>query len=313
MLLKARVPQHAQLLQQRRPLAPEAALGHRIAAEVDSHGLFGDALPARHVVQRQQALVIFPAGVAYRFAAAVPVDFAGDETGLPDAHRSLDHAGARIAFALRFFQQALVHRGQRGLAKQRAGLRDLALWQPHGGGRRPVLQEQLAHREDGLRDARHQREALARIVDRGRQHIGQRPGAMLQQHRHPGGERGRHRGRQQTDARHLFETHGLERCGARRRGRATLAADRLHATSLAVPQQDRRLAARAVQVGLDHLQHEAARHRGVEGIAAPLQHAHGGLRCEPVRGRGDTERADDFGAGGEHGIWREARQFKEKP
>ena len=165
MLLKARVPQHAQLLQQRRPLAPEAALGHRIAAEVDRHGLFGDGLPARHVVQRQQARVVFPAGVAYRFAAAVPVDFAGDETGLPDAHRSLDHAGARIAFALRFFQQALVHRGQRGLAKQRAGLRDLALRQPHGGGRRPVLQEQLAHREDGLRDARHQREAVARIVD----------------------------------------------------------------------------------------------------------------------------------------------------
>src|SRR5665647_2197913 len=41
---------------------------------------------------------------------------------------------------------------------------------------------------------------------------------------------------------------------------------------------------------------------GVEGIAAPLQHAHGGLRCEPVSGRGDAERADDFGAGGEHGT-----------
>jgi hypothetical protein len=74
----------------------------------------------------------------------------------------------------------------------------------------------------------------------------------------------------------------------------------VHALLALAPQQDRRLAAGAVQVRLDHLQHEAAGHGGVEGVAAALEHAHRGLRGEPVGGGSDAERAGDFRAGGEH-------------
>ena len=52
------------------------------------------------------------------------------------------------------------------------------------------------------------------------------------------------------------------------------------------PQQDRHLAAGAVEVRFDHLEHETGGDGGVEGVAAALQHAHAGGRGEPV-GAGD--------------------------
>jgi hypothetical protein len=71
------------------------------------------------------------------------------------------------------------------------------------------------------------------------------------------------------------------RCGA-------LPAHRRAAPLALAPQHQRHLAAGPVQVRLDHLQHEAAGHGGIEGIAAALQHAHGGLRGEPVGGAAAT-------------------------
>jgi hypothetical protein len=92
----------------------------------------------------------------------------------------------------------------------------------------------------------------------------------------------RHRGPQQADARHLLEAKGAEGRGAGVGRRAALSAQGVHALLALAPQQDRRLAAGAVEVRLHHLQHEAARHGGVEGVAAALQHAHRGLRGQPV-------------------------------
>jgi hypothetical protein len=45
----------------------------------------------------------------------------------------------------------------------------------------------------------------------------------------------------------------------------------------------RHLAARPVQVGLDHLEHEAGGDGGVERVAAVLQHGHPGPGGQPVR------------------------------
>ena len=46
--------------------------------------------------------------------------------------------------------------------------------------------------------------------------------------------------------------------------------------ALGRPENARQVAARAVQVRLDDLQHEARRARGVERIAAALEHGHPG-------------------------------------
>ena len=64
---------------------------------------------------------------------------------------------------------------------------------------------------------------------------------------------------------------------------------------------DRRIAARAVQMRLDDLQGEAGGGGGVEGIAAAFQHRHADLAGDPMGGGDGAEGASDFRAGGEHG------------
>ena len=72
-------------------------------------------------------------------------------------------------------------------------------------------------------------------------------------------------------------------------------------TGLGGAEDDRQIARRAVEMRLDHLQHEACGHGGVERIAAPLEDAHADGRGDPV-GRGDSaEGAANLGAGGETG------------
>ena len=88
-----------------------------------------------------------------------------------------------------------------------------------------------------------------------------------------------------------------------RGGRRTLAADDLDGSALAgVVDNDRHIAAGAVEMRLDHLQRERGGDRGIEGVAALLQdsHAHGG--GDPMGRRDDAESALDLGPGGE-GIW----------
>jgi hypothetical protein len=145
-----------------------------------------------------------------------------------------------------------------------------------------VFEEQAAHGQDRLGNPRHQRKAVARIADRRCQHLAQRPRAVLAQHGEPRGERPRHRRTQQADARNLLETEAAKGRGAGLGRRATLSADGVHAPLALAPQQDRRFAAGAVEVRLHHLQHKARCNRGVEGVAAAFEHAHRGLRGQPV-------------------------------
>src|SRR5262249_2259360 len=65
-------------------------------------------------------------------------------------------------------------------------------------------------------------------------------------------------------------------------------------------QDDRRIAARAVQVRLRYLQREGGGDGGVERVAATFQHCHAHLAGDPVRAGNDAERAGDLRAGGEH-------------
>ena len=65
------------------------------------------------------------------------------------------------------------------------------------------------------------------------------------------------------------------------------------------PEDDRQVAAGAVQVRLDDLQREAGRDRGVERVAAALEHRHAGRGREPVRRRDHAEGAAQLGPGRE--------------
>jgi hypothetical protein len=73
-------------------------------------------------------------------------------------------------------------------------------------------------------------------------------------------------------------------------GRDALGAKHERLPSFRAPEDDRQVAARPVQVRLDDLQREARRGRGVERVAAALEHRHSRSGCEPMR-RGDHAEA----------------------
>jgi hypothetical protein len=82
---------------------------------------------------------------------------------------------------------------------------------------------------------------------------------------------------------------------------ATLRLLGVNAFSLQKLGDDRDFAARAVQVRLDHLEHEPRGDGRVERVAAVLQHRHPGRRGEPVRRGHHAERAREFRPGRESG------------
>ena len=163
-----------------------------------------------------------------------------------------------------------------------------------------MIAEQVLHGVDGGADALDQRIAVARIADRGREHVGDAHRAVVAQQRHPGVEGAGNAGRQQPGAGHQIEAElvAVMRDGGAGRHRP-LPADHLGLAAPHVVEDHRHVAARAVEVRLDHLQRERGRAGGVEGVAAALQDAHADRGRDPV-GRGDdAEGALDLGAGGE--------------
>ena len=63
------VAEHSDLLQERRPLAPEPAFRHRVATEIHAERRFDRGPPPRHVVVAQQALVLLARGVPHFLGA----------------------------------------------------------------------------------------------------------------------------------------------------------------------------------------------------------------------------------------------------
>ena len=230
--------------------------------------------------------------------AEEPVHRLGDEAAVPGAAGGIDARLARVADGLA--ADAFVGGGERRAGEQAFRRGDLAAGQEHRGRRLPLRLEQHAHALDGGADARHDVDAVLRIADREGEHVGELPGAPVAQQQAPrieraGHHRGQHAGRRdQVDVElaEFRQRRGL-RCDA-------LAADHLLRLGARRMQDDRRIAAGAVEMRLRHLQRERRRGGGVERIAAALQHRHADLARDPVRAGDDTERAGDLRAGGEH-------------
>ena len=79
-----------------------------------------------------------------------------------------------------------------------------------------MLAEQVLDRGDGRIGALDQRMAVARVGDRGREHVGERHGAVVAQQQHPGIEHAGHAGREQPGAGHQVEAEARDnaRCVA---------------------------------------------------------------------------------------------------
>ena len=205
--------------------------------------------------------------------------------------------------------------GQHRVGEPAAGRGDSPAGQVDLGRGSPVLAEHVGHAGDAPADRGHERVPGLGVADRVAEHVAQRQPPVLAQQQEPGAERARHARGEQPAARHEVEPEvpvGLQ--GRRRRGGA-LAADDERLAAPRVVADHRHLAARAVQVRLDDLEHEAGRDRGVEGVAAFLQDGHAGRRGEPVRGRHHAERPRELRPGRElrnvrHTLLRPCQGFR---
>ena len=237
-----------ELLQHHRPLRPRPRLAHGVAAVLVGQRLLDGGLPVRHVLAGQHAAVAPSAGVHDLLGAAERVDRLGDEALRPHLAGALDLLLA-ASRARGLAQHPRVGFGYGGIGEQRAGLRHLAVAQIDRGRSRPVVAEQLFHGGDGGIGALHQRVAVARIGDGGRQHVGQPHGAVVAQHRHPGIEHAGDAGSEQAGAGHHVEAEAAVMgycCAGRRRA---LAADHLDAALARVMDDDGDIAAGPLRWG----------------------------------------------------------------
>ncbi len=240
-------------------------------------------------------------GVHGGYARAEAVDGLRDEALGPGAARRLDLRLPVAASRLALANQALVGLGELRVAEQAARLGQRAAREVERARAFPLLPEHLLDAFDGLADQRHQRVAALSVVDRVAQDLGGLHGPVVAQQLHPGVEGTGNDRRQQAGAGHQVEALGpVVLDGRARRGRS------LTAENLGLPRLDRvegyrHLAARAVQVGLHHLQREAHGDRRVEGVAAFFQDAHARSARQPMGAADDPEGPLDLWPCGESG------------
>ena len=127
---------------------------------------------------------------------------------------------------------------------------------------------------------------------------------MRGEQQHPGAERGRHAGGQEPVPGDQVQAEFPERLDGGGTGRGALSVQHKYLAVAGVEADHRHLARWPAHVRLDHLQHQAGRHRGVEGVAALLQHRHAGRGRQPVGRSHHAERARELRPGGERGALR---------
>jgi hypothetical protein len=128
-------------------LRPDAALGHRVAAEILQSGSSYGRLPPSHVVVAQQAGGAAAGGVAQLFVRVETVDLAGDEAAVPGVQRGIDLAAGRCPRSLSACARMRVYVAATArLVKSAPGF---GTWPPGSqtAADGPLAAEQLLHRE----------------------------------------------------------------------------------------------------------------------------------------------------------------------
>jgi hypothetical protein len=144
-------------------------------------------------------------------------------------------------------------------------------------------------RRDLGRQLAHHREAVGGVPDRRLEDLAEPQRPEVAHELHPAVERTRYDRGQDPLAGHEVEA-GVALQGRGRGGRS-LCAQHPRCADLGAPEHHRQIAARAVLVRLDDLQHEPGRHGRVECVAAALEHPHARGRRQPMGGGHHAERA----------------------
>ena len=165
----------------------------------------------------------------------------------------------------------------RALEQERRGRTGIALQQIDFFG--PVVRDDWRDREPFVRDA-----------NRRRQRLCEREGAVLLEQRRPPGQRARHRDR--LDAlRNARPPARGQRLARHERAAAPAGVQAVQVLVLRRPDHGEQVAAHARHVRLHDREHGSGSHRGIDGVASPLQHLEPG---------GARQRL----TGGDHAVWR---------
>ncbi len=286
-----------ELLEEHRALTPRAGLADRVAAVVVAERRLGRRSPAGEVGLREQPAVPATGRVQ-------------DLGGAGEAHDRLREPALVEGGAGVLDLPVAVARRSLGLAHDPGvGLRERGVAHPPAGARRgqpqlpragPLALEQVRHALDRGDDPPERRKPAAGVLDRMGEHVAEAQRAVLEQHQQPRAERAGHARRQQARAGHDVEAQLVaQQLHAGRRGRDALAAEHERLAALGRPRDRRHVPARTVEMRLHDLQDEAGGDRGVERVAAALEHGHPRPGGQPVRRGHHPEAARQLRPGGE--------------
>src|SRR6202022_5065294 len=133
------------------------------------------------------------------------------------------------------------------IAKRRTRLRD-TISKVDARRLRPLASEERRHLPDRLGDRRHHRVAGRRVFDRVLEYVAQAHGAVLAEQHQPGTEGSGDAGGEHPGSRTIVEPELLKVTDAGRLRRRPLATDDIDLGAACVPEDDRQIPARAVEV-----------------------------------------------------------------
>ena len=265
------VAKDGERLQKRRPLRPEPALEDIPAVVIASECGFPGCGPARHVVACQNTLPARAFAVHDGSFAEVVVNRLGHEAGIEGPARCFDLGLAPLC-RLGLVQKAGPEGGKLGVAEQGAAFWYISARKPDRCGGWPFGAEELGVIGDDVGGAWQDRIARAGIVYRGFKDGAKGHRAIVAQHQHPGVEcAGNDRGQKARAGDHAQPLGLVVFHGGTCRGGA-LTADHRGCLLPCRPDKGGHVAQGAVQLRLDHVQHESRwrrRHR---------------RHCHPLRG-----------------------------
>src|SRR5215472_7724206 len=127
-----------------------------------------------------------------------------------------------------------------------------------------LAKQRCDHRYRGTRTL-DQGMTVARVGNRGRQHVAQAHRAVVTPKQHPSVEHAWNACGEKTSSRNHIESEAAKLCDRRRSGCRALPADHLRSIPPHIVQNDRHVAAWSIEMRLDDLQREGSRHSGIEG------------------------------------------------
>ena len=284
--LEVEVLEQVELLQEDRPLAPRPALMDPVAAVARGDRFLDSPPVARKVLGGQEAPVRLPGGVEELVVRAPALNCLGDLPLVEDCAGRLQRLLTAPVGAARFGGEEPPHRvGPVEVVELVAHLGHTVAGEVDRRRGRPLLPVAILIPLDAAAQSRVHGETVLGQLDGIAEDIGQAHGPEALEGEYPRVHCPRNGRGQEAVAGDDVEAQATEVVEGRALRHPALTVDRMDVLGLGLMDENRHLAADAVLVRLEHRQAEGDGRRGVDGVAAMLQHAEAGRGRQVVLAR----------------------------